>query len=126
MEKRPAIVAKIAESGGVGNMAVTSITVAELRYGVETMPTGRKKRERVTSLGAVFSNGPEVLSFTEDAGMAYGWAGALLKDAGVAFSFPDLTIASVALADYQTLVSNDGFFKHVEEICGLSLEQWEL
>ena len=38
LQRRPAIVAKVAEAGGVNNLAITPITVAELRYGVEDMP----------------------------------------------------------------------------------------
>jgi predicted nucleic acid-binding protein len=44
MQRRPAIVAKVAEAGGVNNLAITAITVAELRYGVEPCPKGEGNR----------------------------------------------------------------------------------
>ena len=125
MQKQPVVITKVAEAGGMTNIAVPSVAVAELRYGVEMLPEGRKKRERIASLDTVFDNTLEILPFTEGVAVAFGWAGALLKDAGVAFSFPDLAIASVALAEYRTLASNDRFFEYVQRICGLSFERWE-
>ncbi len=125
MEQRPTIVAKIKDVGGPTNLAVTTITVAELRYGVGSMPEGRRRRDRVASLDTVFFEGTEVRPFDQDAAAVFGWAGALLKEAGVAFNFQDLAIASVALAEDLTLVSNDGFFAHAKRRCGLKFERWK-
>ncbi len=105
-------------------MAVTAITVAELRYGVEAMPEGRKKRDRLTSVDTILKS-IEVRAFTQDAGAAFGWAAALLEKEGVAWDWPDLAIASVALTEHLTVASNDGFFGHVERVCGLPFERWE-
>lgn len=125
MEQRPSIVARVEKAGGLMSLAVTTITVAELRYGVGAMPEGRRKRARVASLDAVFFAGIEVRPFHQDAAAIFGWAGALLRDAGVSFEFPDLAIASVALAEDRTLISNDGFFENAQKICGLKFERWE-
>jgi predicted nucleic acid-binding protein len=124
MEKRSTIAAKIAGAGGLRLVAISAITVAELRYGVEALPAGRKRDARLTSLDAFLNSGIEILPFDRDAGSIYGWAGSLLKSAGVAFSFPDLAIASVALARGRTVASNDGFFERAQEVCGLSFERW--
>jgi tRNA(fMet)-specific endonuclease VapC len=120
MQRRPAIVAKVAEAGGVNNLAVTAITVAELRYGVEAMPEGRKKQDRLTSMKSL-----EVRAFTQDAGAAFGWAAALLEKEGVAWDWPDLAIASIALVEHLTVASNDRFFEHVQRVCGLRFERWK-
>lgn len=125
MERRPFVVAKVEKAGGLTNLAVTTITVAELRYGVGAMPEGKRKSARVDSLDAVFFAGIEVLPFNQDAAAMFGWAGALLKDVGVPFGFPDLAIASVALAEDRTLVSNDGFFENAQKVFGLKFERWE-
>lgn len=125
MQKRPAIVAKVAQAGGIANFAVTTITIAELRYGIEALPEGRRKRKRVASLDMILEHGPEILPFNEDAAAVFGWAGALLKGAGIPFDFPDLAIASVALIENKTMVSNDGFFDHAQRVCGLKFERWE-
>lgn len=50
---------------------------------------------------------------------------ALLEKEGVAWDWPDLAIASVALVEHMTVVSNDRFFRHVERVCGLRFERWE-
>jgi predicted nucleic acid-binding protein len=124
MQRRPAIVAKVTEAGGVNNLAVTAITVAELRYGVEAMPEGRRKQDRLANINTILE-GLEVRAFTQDAGAAFGWAAALLEKGGVAWDWPDLAIASVALAEHMTVASNDSFFGHVERVCGLRFERWE-
>jgi predicted nucleic acid-binding protein len=48
-----------------------------------------------------------------------------LEKGGVAWDWPDLAIASVALAEHMTVASNDSFFGHVERVCGLRFERWE-
>lgn len=124
MEKRPAIVAKVAAAGGVNSFYVAAITVAELRHGAEAMPEGRKKRQLVMGLDAVLG-GLEVLPFAQDAAAVFGWAAALLEKEGIAWDWPDLAIASIALAEHMTVASNDGFFGRVERVCGLKFERWE-
>jgi predicted nucleic acid-binding protein len=121
---RPTIVAKIREAGGIDTLFVTAITVAEQRYGAEVMPEGRKKEQLVASLDVALDS-VEVLPFTQDAAAAFGWARALLEKEGVGWTWPDLAVASVGLAENMTVVSNDGFFQHVEYVCGLKFERWE-
>lgn len=79
MEKRPSVTTKVAEVGGLMSVSVTSISVAELRYGVDVLPEGKRKRLRLASLYAVLDAGIEVRPFDQDAGAVFGWAGALLK-----------------------------------------------
>jgi hypothetical protein len=50
MEQRPSIVAKAEEVGGPGLLSISTITLAELRYGIQIMPEGRKKAERLDNL----------------------------------------------------------------------------
>ncbi len=52
----------------------------------------------------------------------YSEAGATLKNAGISFSFQDLAIASIAIAENKILASNDGFFEHMQRLCGLRFE----
>lgn len=124
IQKRPVIVAKVTSAGGLSNLSVAAITAAELRYGVERMPEGRRKVNNLADLFTVLGD-ILVRPFTEDAAAAFGWAAALLESAGVAFSFPDLAIASIALVEDITVASNDGFFEHVRKVCGLKFERWE-
>lgn len=124
IQKRPLIVAKVASAGGLSNLSVAAITAAELRYGVERMLESRRKENNLASLFTILE-GLEIRPFNEDAAAAFGWAAALLEQAGVAFSFPDLAIASIALVEDMTVASNDGFFEHVQRICELKFERWE-
>lgn len=43
MEQRSSIVAKIGEVGGPGLLFISTITLAELYYGIRIMPEGCKK-----------------------------------------------------------------------------------
>jgi predicted nucleic acid-binding protein len=73
----------------------------------------------------MLGTGMDVRPFTADAARVYSEAGATLREAGIAFKFQDLTIASVAIAENKTLASNDSFFDHVQRLCGLRFERWE-
>lgn len=124
MQKRPAAVSRVEQAGGVDSLSATAITAAELRFGVERLPEGRRKRAHLADLEAVLSR-VEVRPFDEDAAAVYGWAAAKLEGLGIAFSFQDLAIASVALVEYRTVVSNDEVFGHIERVCGLKFERWK-
>jgi predicted nucleic acid-binding protein len=50
---------------------------------------------------------------------------ARLEEAGVGIDFPELGIASVAIAENKTLASNDEVFEHVTSVYGLRFERWE-
>lgn len=76
------------------------------------------------SLDAALRN-VEVRPFTEEAALAFGWAGSRLKSSGISFSFQDLAVASVALAEERTVASNDRFFRNAARVCGLRFERWE-
>lgn len=125
MEQRPSIVAMVRKIGGSGLLSVSTITLAELRYGIGIMPEGRKKTRLLDSLEQMLGAGMEVRPFSVDAAGAYAEAGAALRRAGVAFSFQDLAIASIAIVENKMLASNDGFFGHVQNLCGLRFERWE-
>ncbi len=125
MEQRPSIVTKVREVGGPGLLSISTITLAELYYGIQIMPEGRKKARLLGSLGEMLRTGMEVRSFSADAAVAYSKAGATLREAGVAFEFQDLAIASIAMAENKTLASNDGFFSRVQRLCGLRFERWK-
>ena len=88
------------------------------------MPEGRKKQQLLASLDVALDS-LEVLPFTQDAAAAFGWARPLLEKEGVGWTWPDLAIASIGLAEHMTVVSNDGFFEHVQRVCGLKFERWE-
>ena len=125
MERRTSIVAKVREVGGPSLLSISTITLAELHYGIRIMPEGRKKTKRLDNLKQMLGTGIDVRPFSAAAAEVYSEAGATLREAGIAFKFQDLAIASVAIAENKTLASNDSFFEHVRRRCGLRFERWE-
>jgi predicted nucleic acid-binding protein len=89
------------------------------------MPEGRRRTERLDDLEKMLRTGMDVRPFSVDAARVYSEAGATLRAAGIVFTFPDLAIASIAIAENKTLASNDAFFEHVERLCGMRFERWE-
>lgn len=125
MRRRPSIVARAEEAGGLELLSVSTITLAELAFGIRILPEGRRKIRLLSDLEELLGMRMDVRSFSADAARVYSEAGATLKGAGVGFSFQDLAIASVAIAENKTLASNYGFFEHVRRLCGLRFERWE-
>jgi len=123
MEERAAVVERVRDAGGLARISISTITLAELRYGLRTMPDSRKKTSSLESLRRILDSEMDIRPFT--ASEVYSEAGARLKISGIAFSFEDLAIASIAISENKTLASNDGFFDHVRRLCGLRFERWE-
>jgi predicted nucleic acid-binding protein len=125
MERRPAVVAKVGEAGGPGLLSISTISLAELTYGIRVMPQGRKRERLFESLERILETDMDVRPFSAYAARVYSEAGATLKGAGIAFEFSDLAIASIAIAKNKTLASNDAFFEQIERLHGLSFERWQ-
>ncbi len=125
IERRPSIVAKVGEIGGPNALSIPTIALAEARVGITTMHAGARKATLLAALEALLATGIEVRPFTTEAAVVFSEAGAKLQAAGVGIDFPDLCMASVAIAENKTLVSNDGVFYHVQRVCGLRFERWE-
>ena len=125
MRWRPSIVAKVEEVGGSGLLSVSTITLAELAFGIRILPEGRRKIRLQNDLEELLGTRMDVRPFSAEAAEVFSEAGATLRRAGVGFSFQDLAIASIAIAEGKTLASNDAFFERVERLCGLRFERWE-
>jgi predicted nucleic acid-binding protein len=125
MRQRPSILAKVEEIGGLGVLSVSTVTMAELAFGIRILPEGRRKNELLNELERMLGTRMEVRPFSAEAAGIFSEAGATLRRAGIAFSFQDLAIASVAIAENKTLASNDGYFEDVRRLCGLRFEHWE-
>jgi tRNA(fMet)-specific endonuclease VapC len=114
---RPASVRKRLSVLDPGDVGVSSITVAELAYGV-------KKSRSPRNLAALegFLLPLEVAPFDLDAAMAYGSIRATLERKGLPIGPLDLQIAAHAIALAVVLVTNNQReFKRVE---GLRVENW--
>jgi tRNA(fMet)-specific endonuclease VapC len=98
-------------------VAVSSITVAELRYGAH-----RKKSKRLHASIDAFTNAIEVLSFDEAAAVEFGRIGAALAERGAPIGEMDVLIAAHAVALKRTLVTNN--VRHFARVAGLAIESW--
>jgi len=104
----------------VGSVAISSVTLAELQYGVA------KSRDPDRNLVALlhFVAPLEVLPFEQKAAEAYGRLRADLERAGKPIGSMDMLIAAHAQAAELVLVTNNE--REFSRVAGLSLEKWDV
>ena len=100
------------------DIAISAITRAELRYGVEMMDKFDKRRKRI---GLLLQELP-ALPWSIAAADEFGRVRALLRRQGTPVGEFDTQIAAHALAENLILVTHDT--RHFERIPGLKLEDW--
>jgi tRNA(fMet)-specific endonuclease VapC len=98
-------------------LSVSSITVAELRYGAE-----RKSSQRLHGLISNFLDEIEAVDFDSEAAAAFGRIGSILAERGSPIGDFDVLIAAHAIALKRTLVTNNT--KHFSRVPGLKIENW--
>jgi len=99
---------------------ITSITVAELRYGVAALPNGKRRTRLDTLITEMIDEDFEssILDFGRQAGEAYGLLAAELKNKGIGVGQSDVMIASIAVVNEATLATrNEKDFEH----CGINI-----
>lgn len=90
-------------------LALSTVTVAELAYGIEILPGGVRRttlRSLIQRLVAAYAD--RVLAFTERAGWQYGEVMARSRAAGRTMSVPDGMIAAVAMVNGCDLATRNG------------------
>ena len=102
---------------GRSNLATSTIVAAELAFGVEKSSRNETRQQLLLFLSSL-----QVLPWSESAIWHYAWQRKLLKDAGTPIGEMDLLIASQALGDDLTLVTNNT--REFERVQGLKLENW--
>ena|SRR5690554_800951 len=102
----------------IGDVCISSITLAELQYGVEKS----KYKERNKLALAAFLSSIEILPFSDNAAAEYGRIRANLEKQGNIIGAYDLMIGAHALSENITLVTNNA--KEFRRIENLSLENW--
>jgi tRNA(fMet)-specific endonuclease VapC len=113
----PSVVAKIQESSPE-DIRLSSVVVAELRYGADRSARPRANHSRVDTLVEEI----ECLDFDVTAAAAYGRLRARLEEGGKLIGPNDMLIAGHALSLKIVLVTdNVGEFRRVK---GLELENW--
>ena len=102
----------------VGDVCISSITLAELEYGVEK--SQYTERNRLALAG--FLSSIEILSFSDKATEEYGKIRFDLERQGNIIGAYDLMIGAHALSENLILVTNN--MKEFQRINNLSLENW--
>ena len=101
-----------------GEIAVSSITAAELYYGVEKSNAQEKNKLALNS----FLIPLEIIDFNDQAALVYGTMRAALEKKGVPIGLLDNLIAAQAIANSLTLITNNS--KEFRRVPGLSIEDW--
>ncbi len=103
-----------------GQLAISSITLAELLHGVEKSSRPEHNRRQVED----FVSRLEVLDYTVKAAAHYGDIRALLEKQGNIIGVNDLHIAAHARSEGLILVTNN--IKEFERVDALRFENWVL
>ena len=99
------------------DLCLSSISVAELRYGADRR--GSRKLHRLID---AFTGGMQVLPFDEDAGREFGRLASKLASRGTPIGNFDALIAAHAISIGVTLATNNT--KHFTKVRGLRVENW--
>lgn len=98
----------------------TAICLAEIRYGLARMPSGRKRDDLASRINRLFASGfqEQVLPFDSACGAFYGEIRAAREAAGQPVTVEDAMIAAIARAHGATLATrNVGDFAN----CGIDV-----
>jgi tRNA(fMet)-specific endonuclease VapC len=104
----------------IGDIGISSITLAELRYGVEKSQQVQKNREALYE----FLLPLEIADFDDKATVSYGTVRAALEKAGTPVGSMDMLIGAHALSLGATLVTNNG--REFKQIKGLKIADWSV
>jgi tRNA(fMet)-specific endonuclease VapC len=118
IKQKPAKVLKHFKSHTVGDIGISSITLAELRYGVSKSQHVEKNREALDE----FILPLEVADFDEKAAGEYGIIRADLEKVGKPIGSMDMLIGAHAFALGTTLVTNNT--KEFKQIKNLKIMDW--
>ena len=100
------------------DMCISSITMAELEFGVYN--SSKPEQNRLALM--TFLSGIEVVPFDADAALAYGSIRADLTKKGTLIGANDMLIAAHAKALDLTLVTNN--IREFNRVEGLKIENW--
>lgn len=118
IKKQPEKVLKKFKSFAIGDICISSVTLAELMYGVEKSQRQQKNKDALEE----FTLPLEILAFDSDAASNYGHIRAFLERKGTPIGPLDLMIAAHAQALNAILVTNNK--KEFERIPELRIEDW--
>jgi len=118
IKQKPPKVLKRFKTHAIGDIGISSITLAELRYGVSKSRHVEKNRLALDE----FILPLEIADFDEKAAQEYGTVRADLEKAGKPIGSMDMLIGAHALAFGATLVTNNT--KEFKQIRNLKIADW--
>lgn len=120
IKQKPPKVLKHFKSHTVGDIGISSITLAELRYGVSKSQHVEKNQQALDE----FILPLEIADFDEKAAGEYGTIRADLEKAGKPIGSMDMLIGAHALALGATLVTNNT--KEFKQVKNLKIVDWSV
>lgn len=118
IKQKPLSVLEKLRSNDIKDLALSSITVAELEYGVMR---SQNKEQNMDALHR-FMIPYEIVDFTSKSAVKYGEIRTYLEKKGQIIGPMDLLIASIAMVENMILVTNNT--KEFKRIPNLKLENW--
>lgn len=118
IKKRPPAASGRFEEIKENQLCISVITLAELQYGVERSSSKKLNQDILDE----FVSRLNILLWTEDAAKQYGKIRQQLEKQGTPIGNMDLMIASHALSQKCTLVTNNT--KEFKRVSNLKLENW--
>ncbi len=118
IKSRPPQVKARFEQISIGQIGISSITLAELQYGVEKSQATTRNQLALNQFIATL----QVHPFGEAATLQYGQIRTYLEKQGTPIGALDTLIAAHAMSLGLTLVTNN--LKEFQRIPGLSVENW--
>lgn len=102
-------------------LALSSITLAEIWYGIEKSAVKKaERRSKIERITAVL----DVFQFDESAARSYAIIRARLEKGGIPISERDTQIAAVAMANRLTLITHN--IREFVRVEGLIVEDWSV
>ena len=120
IKRKPEKVLRHFRSHSIGDIGISSITLAELRFGVEKSRQVQNNRQALDE----FILPLEIADFDEKAAVMYGTVRAALEKAGTPVGSMDMLIGAHALGLGVTLVTNN--VREFKQIKNLKLVDWSL
>jgi len=118
IKKKPIEVIQILQKKKIGDICISTITLAELEYGVEKSSNKVRNQLALTEFLAPI----EIINFNDKAAKHFGSIRAYLEEIGKIIGPFDLQIAAHALAEGLILVTNN--LKELERVPDLKIENW--
>lgn len=118
IKKKPPQVIRRLTSLSVADVSLSSITFAELEYGVENSRRPEQNRWALMEFLAAL----DILPFDDAAARSYGVLRARLEKIGRPLGAMDMLIAAHAISAGAVLVTNNA--REFQQVEGLSMENW--